>query len=56
MGLLDGLKKDSHEKFQCKMDKYLKEAGWNTIIDYLYSPFITVDIVLFDYGLDPLSN
>ena len=30
------------------MDKYLKEAGWNTIIDYLYSPFITVDIVLFD--------
>ena len=48
MGLLDGLKKDSHEKFQCKMDKYLKEAGWNTIIDYLYSPFITVDIVLFD--------
>lgn len=48
MGLFDGLKKDSHEKFQCKMDKYLKEAGWNTIIDYLYSPFITVDIVLFD--------
>ena len=48
MGLFDALSTNTHEKFQCKMDKYLKEAGWNTIIDYLYSPFITVDIVLFD--------
>lgn len=48
MGLFDALSTNTHYKFQCKMDKYLKEAGWNTIIDYFYSPFITVDIALFD--------